>query len=213
MTPAQGIVPSLRVAWQARKTTSFHDWVRAVASQFELSGLSLEAAAQDVSTNPAELEAVLRLALLDDEELEAIGSSPPPPTTWFLLASMDAAGIREALTALQGRRPGQSPSSVLRRFDPDEALGARVEKVSMLEADVFYALAAKAKRYGLLNDNGRKALFDFGRRRKSGKPLSEKQANWADGMITDLISGGAIQRNSPDDDREMCDSLLDLFEK
>ena len=213
MTPALDDMAKLRAAWQGREKTPFQRWVRTISSLFEESGWQLEAASREVGTNPAEFEAVLRLAMLDDDALKLFGSQPPPPTTWFLLASMDAAGIREALAALKAREPGQSPSSVLKRFDQGELLTTRVDRVAALEADVFYSLSAKAKRYGLLNDNSRKAIFDFGRRRKSGKLLSEKQAIWADALIVELISGGAIKRKSSDNDVEMCDMLLTLFDR
>lgn len=213
MKPDAANRSALAKVWGQRSQLPFDGWVRAVADAMELSELKLESASRHLKTNPAELEAVLQLALLGDEELLAIGKNAPPRTTWFTLAGMDAAEIRRALAILKTRKPGQSPSSMLKEFDPTNAVASRVEQISLLEGKVFKALSAKAKRYGLLKDMARKALFDFGRRRDTDQPLSDKQASWAESLITQLIDGGAIKRKSPDGDADLCDPLLDLFGK
>ena len=205
---------NLESVWAGKGSKPFNLWIRAVADANEESGLTLEAAARIVGTNPAEMEAVLQLALLGDEELDALGAEAPPRTTWFMLASLGSAEkIREALELLKTRKAGQPPSSMLIKFDPSHDEHSRTEKIATLNSDIFKALSAKAKRYSLLNDKSRSAMFSFGVYRGKGKVLSDKQAAYAEDLITQLIKGGAICRNSADGDSEMCDILLDLFGK
>lgn len=206
-------VHAIVVAWGGRKDRQFSDWVRSVADSFNESGLNLEAASRLLDTNPAELEAVRQLALLDEEELAAIGPEAPPRTAWFALAGMDAGKIKRALKALESKKPAQTPSSVVNSFNESSKIAPRLENVAQLPSVVFKTLAGKAKRYALLSDKARKALFDFGRRRDKEMPLSDKQAAWAESLLEELIAGGAIKRNSPDDDADICNQVLDLLGK
>lgn len=202
---------NLAAVWGQKKNQPFYRWVRLVSDAFEASGLKLETASRRLGVSPAELEGVLQLAVLSDEKISVIGDEPPPRTVWFALAGMDANGIKRALEALKTRNPSQSPSSVLNAIDGSNERDSRLEKVANLAPKVFKALATKAKKYSLLSDKERKALFSFGTWRARGEPLSERQAAWAHSLILNLIAGGGIKRDSPDGDADLCDELLDNF--
>jgi hypothetical protein len=197
--------------WRSRNRLRFDKWIRVVADRFNESDLTLERACRLVEVNPAEFEAVLQLAILDEEKLVLLAEAPPPQTTWFKFIKLDGKNIKKALDALNHRLPGQPPSSVL--DDLLDSPVSRIENVAQLEAPIFRHLANKATRYGLLNDKSQKALSSFGKWRERNPKLSDKQAIWAEGLIEELIRGGAIKRNSQDNDSEICNQVLNLFGK
>lgn len=203
---------SLKMVWDARESMSFSDWVRRFSDALETSGLTPEHAAAAMGCSTAEVEAATQLALLGESELMLLAKSPPPSTTWFLLAGMSAEKVSQALAALEKRPPGTAPSLVVRGITGHAAEDARLVRVAVLPADAFYHLAKKAKQYDVLYDKARKALYDFGKRRRSNKALTDKQALWAESMIREMIEKGAIRPDSPDGDGEYCNELLKLYE-
>jgi hypothetical protein len=176
----------------------------------EESKLTLERAASVLNCSPAEIEAANQLAL--STELNSIlGAGPPPPsTTWFLLADMPSEKLREAFAALANKPEGMPPSSAVRGVNGDDLEERRMKEIAGLEAEVFYHLAKKAKKYNVLSLRARKALFDFGLRRTKNLNLSDRQASWADSLIRELIDKSVIRRDSPDGDQARCDLLLDI---
>ena len=197
---------SFREAWSSR--VPFDTWVRNVGDSFADAELSLEAAASAAGVNPAELEAVLHLALMDAEDLALLATKVPPKTTWFLFASASHAGVQAGLEALRRDNKPTSAFGTVRRAmyeveGPDEA-----ERVAALPAEVFAHLAKKAKQYNRLRDNDRKALGDFARRKRSGQPLTIRQVAYATGLLTDLVEAGVVSPTSPDGDQDICNLVL-----
>ena len=110
MDPVEGLqaawaTPGLPLGTRARLVSRF-----AMKSR-----LSLEGAARICDAAPAEIQALLDLATLDDDDLELGLQANPPVTTWFLFAGADSEWIRagvEALRAVPAR--GARPSRCLR---------------------------------------------------------------------------------------------------
>jgi hypothetical protein len=196
-------------AWAA-KNRPFADWVMGVTNAFEKTDMTLEAASRLVDVNPAELEAVLHLAMMDEDDLSLVGEEVPPKSTWFLLAGATSDGVREALRALKGsdRRPSfEVVEDALRQVQgPSEE-----DLVAALPAEVFKHLASKAKQYNALSPRARKALADFGSRIKGGRPLTPRQLAWAVDLLEQLADARVVARNSPDGDVSVCDQVLDAI--
>lgn len=196
-------------AWEAH-TLPFAEWVIGVSDAFERTDLTLEAASRLVEANPAELEAVLHLAMMDEDDLSLIGERVPPKSTWFLLAGATSDGVRAALRAL-GAVGGRSSFEVV-----DEALRqvegpSEEDLVAALPAEVFKHVASKAKQYNVLTPRARKALVDFGTRIKGGRPLTPKQLAWAVDLLEQLADARVVVRDSRDNDVLICNQVLDAI--
>jgi hypothetical protein len=199
----------LQAAW-ATMSDGFAEWAVGVEEAFARSDMTLEAASTLLGVNPAELEAVLHLAMMDEADLRLVGEDVPPKSTWFLLAGATSDGVRAALAALKDSagRPGfDVVESTLRQVQgPNEE-----DRVAALPGDVFKHLASKAKQYQALTPRARKALMDFGTRIKGGRPLTPKQLAWAVDLLEQLADARVVVRNSPDDDVAICDQILDAI--
>lgn len=195
-----------------RDRDPFDQWVLDVTLTYTESRLQLEAAARLVRTTPAEIEAVLKLATMEDETLELLNEQVPPKTTWFTLADATHEGVEAALKALRNSGPGDAPSRVVHEALRDIEGPPAEERIAGLEAEVFGHLAKKAKQYDLLSGNSRSFLVNVAKRKRSGRPPTPRQIAYAHNLIKDLIAGGALKRNSPDDDQELVDAVLDAVE-
>jgi hypothetical protein len=196
-------------AWGATELP-FAEWVIGVSDAFEETDLTLEAASKLAMVNPAELEAVLHLAMMDAEDLELLGEDVPPKSTWFLLAAATPDGVRVALEALKtadGRPAFEVVEEALRSVQgPSEE-----DRVAALPGEVFKHLASKAKQYDALTPRARKALADFGTRIKGGRPLTPRQLAWAVDLLEQLADARVVVRGSPDGDVPICDQVLDAI--
>lgn len=209
MNELDGDSSDLLSIWQKRDEISFDQWIKKVA---ELASVfTLERAARNVGTNPAEIEAVMRLSFLEDEDLKLLSENPPPLTTWFLLARMTSDEIKEAIEAIKNCPPGQPPSSVIRLKKEFDAPAQRLDAIRNLPGDIYKTLSARAKAFGVLNDTSRRALYSFGTRRAKGQELSDKQAIWADSMIKEMVSNGVLKVGADDPDATTFNELIELF--
>ena len=195
---------NLLVAWRDDDTRrkEFDSWVLSVADAFETADVTIESAARLVGSTPAEIEAVLHLAMMDEKDLALLAEAPPPKITWFLFSETTRAGVEAGLSALARRQAGESAfeaahAAIRETVGPDE-----VERVAVLPPEVFSHCAKKAKQYNKLSGRARVALVDFSKRRRKGDPLSAKQAAWALSMLNTLADTGAISRSSDDNDQE-----------
>ena len=57
---------NLVVSWNKYDSTPFNEWVLQVSESYFLSGLTLKMASNFLNCQPAELQAVLNLAMLED---------------------------------------------------------------------------------------------------------------------------------------------------
>lgn len=201
-------------AWSERDQSTISDWVKKVSDIFANSQSSVIATARILKVHPAELFAVLNLATLEDELLEKISGSNPPITTWLSLSKADATGIEAGLQALESARKEKNKTSPCQLVD--DAIervggGGPTSRVAKLESNVIIHAAKKAEEYGALNPKSRAALKRFGSMRKTGKLLTPKQIGYMQGMLEDLVKRGVIKRNSPDNDQELCNQILDAL--
>lgn len=198
-------------AWNQFDSQLFDRWVIDVSTTFFLSGLTLKMAANLLETQPAELQAVVNLAALEEESLGLLTRLKPPNTTWFSLAAASSEGVKAAAAALAGAEPTQSPFLLV-----DQAIRSvegpnMFERIAGLRSEVFGHAAKKAQTYSLLNEKGIKALNSFKRRVAKKEPLTPAQMAYADGLLRDLVEAGAISRKSKDKDQGICDVILDAL--
>ena len=199
----------LKAAWDAPRDR-FADWVRGVSEAFEHTDMTLEAASTAASVGQAELDAVLHLALMDDDDLDVLSDEVPPKSTWFLLAGATSEGVRAALRAMKSS--GGRPAFEVVEEALSETQGPTEEDlVAALQSEVFKHLASKAKQYNALTPKSRKALADFGTRIKGGRPLTPRQLAWAVDLMEKLADAQVVVRNSRDGDSAICDQVLDAI--
>ena len=198
-------------AWNQFDSMPFNQWVLEVSDHYFRSGLTLKMAANFLNTQPAELQAVINLAALEEENLNLLATLKPPNTTWFSLAAASTEGLKAAIRALADAKIVQSPFLLV-----DGAIRAVegpniFERIAGLRSEIFGHAAKKAQIYSLLNDKGIKALKGWQSRVRSGKTLTPAQMAYADGLLRELVEAGAISRNSKDNDSDICDEILDAL--
>jgi hypothetical protein len=202
---------NLVVAWNKYDSMPFNEWVLQVSESYFLSGLTLKMASNFLNCQPAELQAVLNLAMLEDENLILLAKLKPPSTTWFSLAAASTDGLKAAIQALMETKDHKSPFLVVESAIREVEGPTVFERIAGLSSEVFGHSAKKAQTYGLLTDNGIKALKGWQTRVKSGKTLTPAQMAYADGLLRELVTNGAITRETKDGDKELCDEILDAL--
>ena len=201
-----------RSAWDSYDETAFDNWVLAVSDAYFRTGMGLKFAAKLLDVRPAELQAALNLAVLDEEELSLLAALEPPRTTWFSLASASSEALRAAIQALRTDEGRTSPSSLVQ--DTIRAISGptSLERIAALGSEVFGHAAKKAEVYGLLNDKARSALKGWQSNIRTGRGLTPSQAAFAKSLFQQLAAGGAIVRDSADGDKLICDQILDAID-
>lgn len=189
----------------------FDEWVQAVSRAFFESDFGIEAAAKLLDTSSGELAAVLRLATMEEEALEMLTDDVPPKTTWFAFADASTDEIEAGLEALEGMSDDETPHAAVKRAIREIRGPTPEERVAQLPGEVFFHMATKAKQYDLLSGKSRQFLFQMGQVRQAGSEMSPKQADWACDVLKEMADKGAIKRDSPDDDQEHCDQVLDAL--
>lgn len=198
-------------AWNSFHDKSFDNWIMDVSEFYFRSGIGIKMASQILGIQPAELQAALNLATLEEEELALLATLNPPKTTWFTLAAASPEEIRQALEALKTAHVGQSPFSLVEAAIKEIQGPSAMEKIAGLSAEAFGHAAKKATVYKLLNDKHIKALKSWQTRVRTGRPLTPPQMSYAEGLLRELVEQGAIVRNSQDGDKEICDQILDAL--
>ncbi len=202
---------NLVLSWNQYDSTPFNTWVMEVSDNYFRSGLTLKMAANFLGTQPAELQAVVNLAALEEEDLALLSDLKPPNTTWFSLAAASTEGLKAAIRALADAKVAQSPfllvDGAIRSVEGPNIF----ERIASLKSESFGHAAKKAQAYSLLNEKGIKALKQWQRRVRSGKTLTPAQMAYADGLLRELVDARAITRNSKDKDEELCDEILDAL--
>ncbi len=200
-------------AWNKIDTVSFDQWLINLSNAFASAGMTLKIGAAVLGVRPAELQAALNLAALDDENLALLAGHNPPSTTWFSLATASTGAIRAAIDALESPEAKYSPSSVVEAAIRNISGPSSNEKVGALASELFGFAAKKAEAFQLLNEKSRNALKGFQRTKRSSGSLSIAQVAYAKDLLQQLADGGAILRESKDGDVEKCDQILDALEE
>lgn len=195
--------------WGQRNTIPLEEWVNGVSQQYYEARMGLRLSSAVANCDPAELQAVLNLATLDEVELSKISASNPPITTWFQLAGGNLEEIEAALEALKLTEPGESRIDVVHRAF-ERVSGPSVEtRVISLDSTVLDFAVKKGLGYSVYNDKQLKAIKDFARKKKSGQTFTAPQVAFLTSLLMMLTESGAVSRDSPDDDQDLCDQILD----
>lgn len=199
-------------AWNSYDEVGFNDWVLAVSEAYFRTGMGLKIAAKLLDVRPAELQAALNLAILDEGDLSLLAILEPPRTTWFSLASASSEALWAAIEALRTNEGRTSPSSLVKDTIRTISGPTSLERISALGSEVFGHAAKKAEVYGLLSDKSRKALKGWQSSIRTGRGLTPNQAAYAKSLFQQLAAGGAIVRDSGDGDKLICDQILDAID-
>lgn len=201
----------LHEVWNGQRSP-LSRWVRAVSEAVEASGLDNLDAAEAAGVTVAELDAVTRLALLDDATLEAVSLAEPNITTWFLLTELGTEDLLLVLERAAGisDAPSDYQRLVQARTDLDRRLS--VSAIQNVEPDVLEFAVGKARAYSVWDKKPKhyKALYDFATRRRSGGVLTPAQTAYAEGLLKELVEAGAVRIPSPDGDDELCERVIQL---
>lgn len=198
----------LSEAWSLRAEQQVGDWVQNVSQAYFNCDLSLVAAAELLGAQPAELQAALVLASMDEDDLEVVSRFNPPITTWFFIAECprnNLVALMEGINTVSGDQSTAERAQALVRGFMGPSLS---ESIATLDSTIYTHLAKKAEQYKALNDKHRQALKGFGARIKRGQSLSPKQIAYAEGLLQQLVELGVISRKTPDGDSEMMETVL-----
>ena len=198
-------------AWNSFHDKSFDRWIIDVSEFYFRSGIGIKIASQMLDVQPAELQAALNLAILEEEELALLAALNPPKTTWFTLAAASPDEIRQALDALKSAGEGESPFSIVEAAIREIKGPTTMELIAALSPEAFGHAAKKATVYKLLNEKHIKALNGWKARVRSGRALTPPMMTYAAGLLLELNEQGAIVRNSKDGDQEICDEILNAL--
>lgn len=200
-------------AWRNNEDLPFDQWLTNISSAFAATGMTLKIGAIALDVQPAELQAALNLASIDEEDLALLAGANPPPTTWFSLASASTDAIKAALEALKGPGGKHAPYSVVEAAIRNISGPSVLEKVGALPSETFGYAAKKAEAFQLLTEKSRNALKGFQRTKRSSGSLSLAQVAFAKDLLQQLVDGGAISRDSKDGDVEVCNQILDALDE
>lgn len=193
---------------------SLEEKIIKISDAFYSVGLDIATTANYIKATPAEFDAFLSLSDLDDDIIRMISETNPPKTTWPLLASGNDDEIKKALEALSIlSRPKNESISEFVFQQMIEIAGDTPEKtISQLTGDDLFYMANKAKSFNI-EDKKIKFLNSVAGQKKRGKVLSEKQIAVVIDILNDLADNNVIQRNSIDNDKELCDKVLDAIDR
>lgn len=197
-------------AWRASRD-DFAFYVTTVSQAYTDSHLSLDTAARLAGATPTEVWAVLRMASLDEKLLELFAGPPPPKTTWLTFADADEEGIRAGLKALKALQPGQSAARAVEEALHDVKGPDASERVAGLPAATLQHMAEKAKQYSTFEKRHLNFLKNMAKQRRFGQPMSMRQTAYLQSLLEQMVTAGAVSRNSPDKDQTHCDAVLDAL--
>ena len=190
-------------------------WVRSFSNEFYRLGLQgiEERVARRLNVPLAELVAVLKLAVLSDEELLAISLKQPPRVFWLQLA--DVKSIEELEELLERfDRPGQKLPSMaeIQKLLEGEAPADLFDRVRTLHAEDFWHLAKRAKSADFIPPKERGLLGSCARIRQKGDMPSVKQVKWAMDIIERLVAGKMLVVSEFEQDSEANARILKHLE-
>jgi hypothetical protein len=202
---------ALRAAW-GDAGLSLAERARVVSRLSMDSGLNVSQAAGVCGASPAEMMALQRLAMLDDDDLLSVSRAAPPATTWILFAEADSGAIRAGVRSLVSAAPGTPVLNVVYEAMQAE-LGPRIdERIAAIRGTTLEHLVKKATEYGKLSDWQRKFLKSIAKHRRVGQRLSEKQIAKLREVLVELVELGVIVRDSADNDQEQCFEVLQALQ-
>jgi len=208
---SEGKSDRLVAAWEARDVTTFDEWVIELSDAFNDLNIGLKLSARIIGARSEELQAALNLSALDDAQLREIGELNPPKTTWFRLSSSDEDEFRVILNTLRKISNNESPSVAVEEAIRSFRGPTAEERVASLSSDIYGHALKKAQQFGLLTEKDRNLLKSLKRSIGTGKSITPAQASYAREVFQKLVDGKAITRDSKDNDKEICDEILDAL--
>jgi hypothetical protein len=203
----------LAVAWNEFDSKSFDEWIMNVSEVYFRSGLDLRQAAKITNTRPAEVQAALKLAVLEETSLHVLAELKPAKTTWFLLAAADEEELMAAASVLINMPPNEPRPSILVSEAIREIQGPNsVEKVSGLSSQAFAYASEAAVAYEALSEKSQKALKNFARMKNTGKVLTTKQAIYAQDLLRQLVEQGVISNKQDSKYRGVALEIIEALE-
>ncbi len=201
----------LELAWTSPGLT-LAERARVVSSLHMRSRMTLEGTARMTGATPAQIQALMELATLDDEDLELVSEANPPATTWFLFAGADSDAIRAGLKVLETPDGGHE-SPLVGVYDAMRSLAgpSQDERIAVISGTTLGHLAHKAKEYNVLSPKARAFLVNLAKRKKTGAPITEKQLIWLKSLLLELVERGVVCRESADGDQDACDEVMDAM--
>jgi hypothetical protein len=190
-------------------------WVRSFSNEFyrlELQGME-ERVSRRLGVPVAELAAVLKLAVLSDEELLAISAKQPPRVFWFHLAEVKSVDELEELLSRFDVPAQKLPSMAeIQKLLDSEAPPDLFDRVRSLPADDYWHLAKKAKSADFVAPKERSLLASCALARQKGILPSIKQAKWAVDIIERLVAGKMLVVSEFEQDSETNARILQHLE-
>lgn len=207
--PTEGLEP----AWTS-VDLSLAERAQLISTLHMRSRLTLEGTARISGATPAQIQALLELATLDDEDLELVSEANPPATTWFLFAGAGPDAIRAGLEALSiDSTTPTDGTALVTVYDAMRSVSGptKDERVASIAGATLGHLAHKAKEYDVLTKNSRGLLVGLAKRKATGAQPTEKQLKYLTDVLLQLVQAGVVSRESHDDDQAMCDEVLDAL--
>lgn len=203
-------VDALAKAW-SDTSLSLGERARVVSRLQTRSRLTVGGAAHACGTSPAELQALLDLATLDDADLARVSAANPPTTTWILFAGADSAAIQAGLDRLHTTQPGEPILASVYEAMRSELGPDLDERIAAISGKTLSHLTSKAIQYGKLTSWQQKFLKSISTQRKTGKRLTEKQLTQLRKALVELVELHVVRHDSPDDDQTECDEVLNAL--
>lgn len=190
---------------------TFLDWVLRVNQQVTESGLGVVRFARRENFRPAEVLAVMRLAGLEHEDLEALSRNVPPKTTWLAFASADPQRLTHAVQLLAQGETIQNREVVLRDILTPETEGVTQDALREIAPSTYKHFIQKAKDYRAFTSRQESAFKSLTSRAVQSGEFSEAQMSYLVGLLTHLANHGVITRESRENDQAHCDAVLDAL--
>ena len=202
----------IKEAWD-KDDLSLEEKIFKISDAFYSVGLDIATTATYIKATPAEFDVFLSLSNLDDDIIRDISKANPPKTTWLLLANGSDEEIKKALAALStsSRSKMESVSEYIYQQMIEVAGETPEHTISQMKGSDLFYLAKKAKDFNSVSPKRVDFLKSVAKRRRIGKPMTEKQIPIVIEILTELADKNIIQRNSIDGDNDLCDKVLDAI--
>ena len=190
-------------------------WVRSFSNEFYRLGLRglEERAARRIGVPLAELAAVLKLAVLSDDELRAIAVKQPPRVFWLQLAAVGSLKELEVLLDRFDSEDQKLPTlAEIEKLLEGETPTDFFDRVGTLSEEDFWHLAKKSKYAEFVSPKERSLLGSCAQVRKKGKVPSVRQVKWAVDIIERLIAGKMLVVSEFEEDSEANARILKHLE-
>lgn len=203
-------IADVQESWQSHSELDFPSWVRGVSASVLGSGLGISRAALVAGAQPAEIFAVLKLATMEDADLDMFREVRPPKTLWLAIADANRDALTQFMDVLKQEGSKLALPDLRAVLTPQSQVDSWT-LVSGISEQSLSNMARIAEDYGALNDRGRKALRNFARMRATGRAFTLPQVQYLKGMLEELVRDGRVTRQTRDGNQSACDEVLNAL--